>query len=120
MNCTSLHAAWLLAPLLAVVVTLSSRHRVNRPRLAVSCAALCLVVYVIHGCHSSAAAVTSEQPSTSQTQTSEDVAQLLLQVCLCFIIHRAEVLAAAPSSHPASPSSIGNAVKFTQYHALIA
>ena len=99
LNCALLHPGWLLLPLLAVVATLSARHRrVNRPRLAVSCAALCAAAYAVHSCQTGATAASRRPSGTLAAEEDELVQKLLvLQVCLCVEILEPRLAAALQS-----------------------
>ena len=62
----------------ALLATLSSRYRVNRPRLVVSCAVLCVVAYVVHSCHAGRAAPSTRPPEAAADEDA--LLKSLLQV----------------------------------------
>lgn len=109
LSCALLHPGWLLLPLLAVVATLSARHRVNRPRLAASCAALCAAAYFVHSCQTGAAA-TSRSPAETPAAEEDDLVQSLvvLQVCLCAEIIWLQLAAALLSCRSSCWRSTGS------------
>ena len=102
LDCGSSHAGWLLVPLLAVLATLSSRHRVNRPRLAASCFALCVAAFVVSSCHTGSTATRSPASSVAKLDTAKAAAEEALVQSLLQV--------SAPCCLPAQPVAAALAV----------
>ena len=78
--------SWVLLPLIGVLYTLSTRHRVNRPRLLVSCLALITAAALVSHCHSGGAAAgsaDSHELLAAKSAAESSIVESLLKVRCC-------------------------------------